>query len=95
MAKKKIEERKQLKAKLLSTKSPRLQEQIQKAYTSKDKEVKRSARKDKRSFVKDLAREAEQAAARGELGTVYKITKRLCGRNISRSPPSNVRTVPL
>lgn len=70
-----------------STKSPRLQEQIQKAYTSKDKEVKRSARKDKRSFVEDLAREAEQPAARGELGTVYKITKRLCGRNISQSPP--------
>ena len=83
----KIEERKQLKAKLLNTKSLRLQEQVKKAYTSKDKEVKRSARKDKRSFVEGLALEAEQAAARGELGTVYKITKQLCGRNNSQSAP--------
>lgn len=78
----KINERKQLKAEMLSTKSLRLQEQIQQAYKSKNK-VKRSARKDKRSFIEEMANEAERATARGEMGIVYKITKQLCGNNTS------------
>ena len=80
-----IEERKHLKNKLLNTKSPRLQQQIQKAYRSKDKEVKRSARSDKRSYIEELADKAEQAAARGEMSVVYKITKHICGTSINQS----------
>lgn len=76
----KIEERKELKAKLLNIKSQRLLEKTKMSYKNKDREVKRSARKDKRVFVEHLASEAEKAAAYGNLGTVYKITKRLCGR---------------
>ena len=76
----KIEEWKQLKTKMLSTKSTKLQQQ------GKDKEVKKSARNDKRAYVEGLAAEAESAAARGELITVYKITKRLCGNYITHSP---------
>ena len=44
---KKIEERKQLKIKMLSSKSARRQQQVQEAYKGKDKEVKKSARNDK------------------------------------------------
>ena len=84
---KKIEERKQLKIKMLSTKSARLQQQVQEAYKGKDKEVKKSARNDKRAYVEGLAAEAESAAARGELSTVYKITKRLCGNYTTHSAP--------
>ena len=84
---KKIEERKQLKIKMLSTKSARLQQQVQEAYKGKDKEVKKSARNDRRSYVEGLAAEAESAAARGELSTVYKITKRLCGNYTTQSAP--------
>ena len=84
---KKIEERKQLKIKMLSTKSARLQQQVQEAYKGKDKEVKKSARNDKRSNVEGLAAEAESAAARGELSTVYKITKRLCGNYTTHPAP--------
>ena len=83
----KIEERKQLKMKMLSTKSPRVQQQVQEAYKSKDKEVKKIAWSDKRSFVEGQAAEAECAAARGELGTVYKISKRLCGNCTNHSAP--------
>ena len=72
---KKIEERKQLKIKMLSTKSSR--QQVQEGYKGKDKEVKKSARNDKRSFVEGLAAEAKCAAGRGEQSTVYKTTKRL------------------
>lgn len=71
----KIEERKELKAKMLSTKSPRLQEQTQEAYKEKDRQVKKSARNDKRAFVEDLADKAECAAARGEMSTIYKINQ--------------------
>ena len=65
----------------------RLQQQVQKAYKGKDKEVKKSARNDKRSYVEGLAAEAESAAARGEMSTVYKITKRLCGNYTTHSAP--------
>ena len=50
-------------------------------------EVKKSARNDKRAYVERLAAEAESAAARGELSTVYKITKRLCGNYTTHSAP--------
>ncbi|CAC5365861.1 unnamed protein product [Mytilus coruscus] len=39
-----------------------LQDQLQVTYRTKDKEVKRSARKDKRQYLEDLAKEAEKAA---------------------------------
>ena len=56
-----IEERTKLKGKVLNTKSPRLKENLQKAYSEKDKEVKRSARKDKRAYIDKLADDAEKA----------------------------------
>lgn len=85
----KIEQRKQLKAKMLNTKSVRLQKLAQDAYKDKDKdkEVKKSARNDKRTFVEMLACKAEWAAARGEMGVVYKITKQLCGKKTGQSAP--------
>ena len=57
-----------------------LYQQLETAYTAKDKEVKRSARRDGRTFVANLAHEAEQGASHGEMSTVYKITKQLCGK---------------
>ncbi|KAJ8356898.1 hypothetical protein SKAU_G00196920 [Synaphobranchus kaupii] len=83
----KIEQIKQLKVKILNTKSLRLQKQVQEAYKTKDKEVKKSAMNDKRAFVAMLACKAEGAARRGEMGAVYKITKQLCGKNSSQSAP--------
>ena len=72
---------------MLNTRSPRLRAQAQTEYKIKDCKVKRSARKDKREFVDQLAKDAEDAAARGELSTVYKITKKLCGKKTSQSMP--------
>ena len=73
-----IKERTKLKGKVLNTKSPRLKENLQKAYSEKDKEVKRSARKDKRAYIDKLADDEEKAASKGDLNTVYKISKDLC-----------------
>ena len=83
-----INERGTLKRKMLSTKSPRLMEQVEQQYKTKDKEVKRSARTDKRRFVEELAQEAEKAAIKGELSTVYKITKQICGGNTCPPVPT-------
>ncbi len=76
----KVEERKQLKAKMLNSKSQRLLDKTKLSYKNKDREVKRSARRDKKVFVEHLASKAEKAAAYRKLGIVYKITKRLCGK---------------
>ena len=83
----KIHETKKVKNKLLNTKSPRLQELVQKVYKNKDKEMKKSARTAKRSYIEDLAKEAEEAAARGEMNVVFKITKHICGNNIDPYAP--------
>ena len=56
----------------------------------KDRVVKKSARKDKRFFLDNLAKTAEQAAMRGELSTVYtEITKQLCRKGNETSIPVN------
>ena len=70
-----IKERKVLKTKMLNTRSLRAEAPTE--YNIKDCEVKRSAWKDKREFVDQLAKDAEDAAARGELSTIYKMTKKL------------------
>ena len=84
---KKVEERKEIKAKMLCTKSPRLLERIQEAYREKDRQVKKSAKRDKKAFVEDMADRAEQAAARGEMSHIYNITKKLSGKYTSQSAP--------
>ena len=84
---KKIEERRKLKERSLNTKSKRIQEQVEAEYKIKDKEVKKSARADKRTYIEEMAQEAEQAAIRGEMSTVYKITKQLCGSYANKSAP--------
>lgn len=83
----KIGKRRTLKKQLLNTKTTRLQNQVQADYRVKDKEVKKSARQDKRAFIDKMADEAEQAAARGELSIVYKITKQLCGSSNNQGGP--------
>ena len=75
-----IEERKQIKKLILQTKSSRLRERQEAVYREIHKKVKRMARQDKRRAMEQLATEAEEAAARGEQGRLYSITKRVCGK---------------
>ncbi|CAC5370959.1 unnamed protein product [Mytilus coruscus] len=56
----------------------------------KDKEVKKKARKDKKNHLEERAEQAEKAAARGNISTVYKITKELCLQ--SKPPPVKDKT---
>ena len=56
--------------KMLNAKSSKQIERTQQEYKNKDKKVKRSARKDKRNFIENLASEEEEAAENREFGTV-------------------------
>ncbi|XP_056022145.1 uncharacterized protein LOC130055022 [Ostrea edulis] len=75
---KKVEERRVLKGKVESVRSERLRARLKEQYGDKDKEVKRSFRKDKRQWVDDMANEAQEAANIGNMKTVYDVTKLLC-----------------
>ena len=82
-----IEARGKAKEKMLNAKSSRQIQRTQQEYKIRDREVKRSARKDKKNFIKTLASEAEEAAGKRDFGTVYTITKQLCGNNSNHSMP--------
>ena len=85
---KKIEERKEAKKRILPNNQNAEEEaQAREDYSKKDKEVKRAARKDKRKYLEDKANEAQEAANKGDLNTVYKITKQLCNKFKSNSVP--------
>ena len=84
-----IKNRKELRKKLLNTKSERLKDKLQKSYSQVHKEVKRLIKSDKQMYLNNLASQAEDASNRGEISNLYKITKIISGRN--RTTP----TVPI
>ena len=83
----KIEERKTVKGKIDCTVSERVKGQLKQKYSELDKEVKELTKKDRIEFVEDLASEAEEAARRQDLRTLYKITKSLNGNVSSGNCP--------
>ena len=70
---KKISERKQTKQKINPTRLQRLKETLKSKYAELNKEVKRMAKADKKSFMEGLAEEAEEAARKQDLNTLFKI----------------------
>ena len=58
-----------------------------KYYNECDKEVKRSAKKDKRDFVEELATQAQKVAEKNDMETHYNITKQLGGRKPNSNRP--------
>ncbi len=73
----KVKERKKLKNLFLTTQNHRQKADIKEQYNQINKKVKRSARKDKNLYTDVKASEAEIASKRGDLKTLYKITKQL------------------
>ncbi|XP_005107012.2 uncharacterized protein LOC101846162 [Aplysia californica] len=76
----KIEERKKKKDQVNRSKTRAGKAKAQEEYTKAMKEVKVSVRKDKRNYVDDLARGAEEAAGAGNMRGLYETTKKLAGR---------------
>ena len=75
-----MEERRNVKKRLLQTKSSRMRERQEVLYKEIHKKVKRLARRDKRCAMDQLALEAETAASKGEQGRLYNITRKICGK---------------
>ncbi|XP_052225062.1 craniofacial development protein 2-like [Dreissena polymorpha] len=86
----KIDERNEVRKKLLQTKSERIKQQLKDIYATLDRDVKTHSKADKRKFIDNLATEAEDAAARQEpqdMGTLYRITMILTGGLTSTEVP--------
>ena len=75
---KKIDERRELKKKREQAKSERRKTMLANEYKEKDKEVKRSMRHDKREWMENIARDAEENAHNGNMKGVYDATRKLC-----------------
>ena len=83
----KIEERRTMKQKMNSTRSERIKNQLRTQYSTLNKDVKKMAKADKKAYVEGLAEEAEQAAGRQDLKTLYSITKTLNGKYTHSNVP--------
>ena len=77
---KKIEERRDKKQEINSCQDEETKKILKTDYTELNKEVKKSAKKDKRDFNDALATEAEEAAEKRDLSTLYKVTRTLSGK---------------
>ena len=62
-------------------------QRLRQEYSECDKEVKRSAKKDKRDFVEELATQAQKAAEKNDISTLYNITKQMGGRKTNSNRP--------
>ena len=75
-----IEDRKKAKHKLNCARTRNENKKAQLEYNQKHKEVKKSARRDKRQYYEDLAAQAEEASCKGNMKRLYDITKQLAGK---------------
>ncbi|XP_062587192.1 uncharacterized protein LOC134248835 [Saccostrea cucullata] len=76
----KVEERKEKKAVLNTSRTRSAKTEAQEDYTATDKEVKKSIRGDKRDYIDNLAKQAEEAAGQVNLKELYMITKKLSNK---------------
>ena len=82
--------RKVIKQKINSMKPERVKDQLKRSYTQTDREVKRLANVDKKAYVERLADEAEEAARRQDLKTLYRITKTLNNNVLVKNKEDNI-----
>jgi len=83
----KIRERKRVKDEMNAWKTRVRKMELQKKYTEKNREVKRSARRDQRYYIDNLSYQAEEAASKGNLKELFAITRTLSKRQIQRNRP--------
>ena len=83
----KIKERKVCKDTLNNSKTRSAKTTAQHMYNEKHKEVKRSVRKDRKNFIDNLAKEAEEAAGKRNMKEVYNITRKLAGKKHNADKP--------
>ncbi|VDP78925.1 unnamed protein product, partial [Schistosoma curassoni] len=83
----KIQERRNKKAAINTSRTRAEKAKAQAEYTEVNKQVKRSIRTDKRKNVEDLATTAEKAARKGNMGQLYDTTNKLSGNRCKPERP--------
>ncbi|VDP50185.1 unnamed protein product [Schistosoma margrebowiei] len=86
----KIQERRNKKAAINTSRTRAEKAKAQAEYTVVNKQVKRSIRTDKRKYVEDLAKMSEKAAREGNMRQLYDTTKKLSGNR--RKPERPVKS---
>ena len=76
----KVQARKEKKAAVNNSRTRAGKAAAQEEYSAANREVKRSVRQDKRDFVEQLAKEAEEAAGSRNMKQLYDTTKKLSGK---------------
>ena len=83
----KIEERKNIKNKLNSSRTRAKKQELQVKYNEANKDIKKRVRQDKRKYIEEIAARAEEASKRHDTRELYKITNSLSGKKIYRDCP--------
>ena len=82
-----VEERKKAKQNVNQAKTRQQKQTAAATYTIKANEVKKRLRADKRHYVNTIAEQAEEAAGKGDLKTLYATTRLLSGRHTNSNRP--------
>ncbi|XP_076439125.1 uncharacterized protein LOC143277998 [Babylonia areolata] len=82
-----ITDRKELKEKINLAQNQEERQELQALYWETNRQVKKSARKDKRAFIHQLTEEAETAAGKRDMKRLYEITRVLSGRTSNPTRP--------
>ncbi|XP_022796524.1 uncharacterized protein LOC111334977 [Stylophora pistillata] len=77
---KKVRARKCKKERVNNSRTRAEKSQAQKEYDAAHKEARKSSRKDKRCYIENLAKEAEDAAAKGNMKDLYYTTRKVAGK---------------
>ena len=83
----KVEKRKELKQKLNQARTRMRRQEAAREYKKMAKDVKKQLRDDKRAYINEIAEQAEQAAYKGDLKSLYATTKTLSGRKTNSNRP--------
>ena len=82
-----VEERREKKAKINSSRTRGQKAEAREEYAEADRKVKRSAKEDKRKYMDSVASEAEQASYHGNMKELYSSIKKLSGKFKSSELP--------
>ena len=76
----KIKKRREIKEEINQSQSEEEKRIAREKYSEAHREAKDSVRRDKQTYLEDMAEKAEQAAANGHMKIVYQVTKTIAGK---------------
>lgn len=82
-----IEDRRAIRDCLLNVLNTRRGNKLKSRYTDINKRIKKQARKDKRAYFEVMAAEAEEAAKKGDIRTLYGVTRKLANDKTNNYQP--------